>query len=139
MSYLGYRGYTILKKNFTAKEQENMRNDLTISPKTQMLGFAKLPSYPIYRESQEKIYLPKWYGIDKFGKYNISKLTKGKDIDIEFNGSIREEQVPVVQAYMKSEFGGLLELPCGFGKTVIALNILSRIKKKQLLLFIKNS
>ena len=134
MTYLGYRGYTILKNNFTAKQQETIRNDLTISPKTQMPGFAKLPSYPIYRESQEKIYLPKWYGIEKIGKYNISKLNNGKDINVEFNGSIRDEQIPVVEAYMNSELGGLIEVPCGFGKTVIALNILSRIKKKTIII-----
>lgn len=134
MSYLGYRGYTILKKNITATEQEKIRNELTIAPKNQMPGFAKLPSYPIYRESQEKMYLPKWFGFDKFGKYKKEKIKDGDDIDVSFNGSIREEQVPVVDAYMKSNHGGLLELPCGFGKTVIALNILSRIKKKTIII-----
>lgn len=134
MSYLGYRGYTILKKDITAIQQEKIRNELTISPKNQMPGFAKLPSYPIYRESQEKMYLPKWFGFDKFGMYKKEKIKEGDTIDVSFNGSIREEQVPVVDTYMKSKHGGLLELPCGFGKTVIALNILSRIKKKTLII-----
>ena len=49
MSYLGYRGYTVLKKDITASEQEKIRNELTIAPKNQMPGFAKLPAYPIYR------------------------------------------------------------------------------------------
>ena len=134
MSYLGYRGYTILKKDITAIQQEKIRNELTIAPKNQMPGFAKLPSYPIYRESQEKMYLPKWFGFDKFGMYKKEKINEGDNIDVSFNGSIREEQVPVVDAYMKSKHGGLLELPCGFGKTVIALNILSRIKKKTIII-----
>ena len=134
MSYLGYRGYTILKKNITASEQEKIRNELTIAPKNQMPGFAKLPAYPIYRESQEKMYLPKWFGFDKFGPYKKEKINNGEDINVSFNGSVREEQIPVVDAYMKSNYGGLLELPCGFGKTVIALNILSRIKKKTIII-----
>ncbi|MDB4539967.1 DEAD/DEAH box helicase family protein [Saprospiraceae bacterium] len=134
MSYLGYRGYTILKKNITASEQEKIRNELTIAPKNQMPGFAKLPAYPIYRESQEKMYLPKWFGFDKFGPYKKEKINNGEDINVSFNGSVREEQLPVVDAYMKSNYGGLLELPCGFGKTVIALNILSSIKKKTIII-----
>ena len=134
MSYLGYRGYTILKKIITASEQEKIRNELTIAPKNQMPGFAKLPAYPIYRESQEKMYLPKWFGFDKFGPYKKEKINNGEDINVSFNGSVREEQIPVVDAYMKSNYGGLLELPCGFGKTVIALNILSRIKKKTIII-----
>ena len=134
MSYLGYRGYTVLKKDITASEQEKIRNELTIAPKNQMPGFAKLPAYPIYRESQEKIYLPKWYGFDKFGPYKKEKINSGEDVNINFNGSVREEQIPVVEAYMKSKYGGLLELPCGFGKTVIALNIMSRIKKKTIII-----
>ena len=99
-----------------------------------MPGFAKLPAYPIYRESQEKMYLPKWFGFDKFGPYKKEKINNGEDINVSFNGSVREEQIPVVDAYMKSNYGGLLELPCGFGKTVIALNILSRIKKKTIII-----
>jgi len=134
MSYLGYRGYTILKRDITAIEQEKIRNELTIAPKNQMPGFAKLPSYPIYRESQEKMYLPKWYGFDTFGMYKKEKINNGEDINVNFNGSIREEQISVIDAYMKSKYGGLLELPCGFGKTVIALNILSRIKKKTIII-----
>ena len=134
MSYLGYRGYTILKKNKSASEQEKIRKDLTITPKSQMPGFAKLPSYPIYRESQEKIYLPKWYGLENYGLYKKEKITYGDDINLIFSGSVREEQVPIVDAYMKSNHGGLIELPCGFGKTVIALNILSKIKKKTIII-----
>ena len=134
MNYLGYRGYTIIKENYSAKEQEKIRNELTIAPKSQMPGFAKLPAYPIYRESQHKMYLPRWFGLEKYGKYKSSKLTNGEDINITFNGSVREEQKPVIDAYMNSEYGGLLELPCGFGKTVIALNILSRIKKKTIII-----
>lgn len=134
MSYLGYRGYTILKNTITALEQEKIRNELTIAPKNQMPGFAKLPSYPIYRESQKKMYLPKWFGMDKYGMYEREKIQDGEIIDVNFNGSIREEQKPVVDAYMKSNHGGLLELPCGFGKTVIALNILCKIKKKTLII-----
>ena len=50
-------------------------------------------------------------------------------ISIPFNGEMRDYQCKIVDIYMKTvndnKGGGLLEIPCGRGKTVMALKILS--------------
>ena len=53
---------------------------------------------------------------------------------------MRDFQKPIVQAYIDATTsastggGGLLEVPCGKGKTVMALNIISRVGRKTLVI-----
>jgi superfamily II DNA or RNA helicase len=135
-TYLGQKGYTIHKKELTIEQQKQIRNDLMIKPfvmGSPMNDAQKM--FPAYRESSNKMYVPHYYGLEKFGHPKDYKISNGTDINIEFNGKLRELQETVVWAYMShveaaKYGGGLLELPCAAGKTVIGLNIISRLKKK---------
>jgi len=140
-SYLGQKGYTIYKHEISVEKQREIKNELTIKPYTGNIGVNNnTVSYPAYRESDKKIYVPHYYGIDKFGPPKQYKLPQGVDINLEFNGALRDYQIPVVNKYIDCVTkghgcgGGLLELPCGFGKTSISLYILSQLKKKTLVI-----
>jgi superfamily II DNA or RNA helicase len=132
-TYLGQKGYTLFKNELSIEEEKQIRNDLTIKPFTHGTNEQKM--FPAYRESNNKFYIPHYYGIEKYGipkKYNISE---GDDINLEFNGKLRENQEIVVNTYIEhvnnvKYGGGLLELPCAAGKTVLALNIISQLNKK---------
>jgi superfamily II DNA or RNA helicase len=138
-SYLGQKGYTILKKELTIEQQKQIRNDLTIKPYVGCIGGGNNSNpvtYPAYRESDKKFYVPHHYGVEIFGPPKKCTLSEGDDISLEFTGSLRDYQEPVVNKYLERVSngtgggGGLLELPCGFGKTSISLYILSQLKKK---------
>jgi superfamily II DNA or RNA helicase len=135
-TYLGQKGYTISKSELTAEQQKKIREDLTIKPYVPGApGSTNLSTFPAYRESANKMYMPHYYGQEHFGKPKEIKISEGTDINIEFAGSLRPEQVPVVETYVnhvnKTGYGGgLLELPCAAGKTVLALNIIAQLKKK---------
>jgi superfamily II DNA or RNA helicase len=135
-TYLGQKGYTIPKNELTVEQEKQIRNDLTIKPFIMGSPMNNNQKYfPAYRESQNKIYVPHYYGIEKFGLPKEYKISEGYDIDLQFSGDLRENQVPVVETYInhvnKVQYGGgLLELPCAFGKTCLALNIIYRLKKK---------
>ena len=153
-AYLGPRGYTIPKSELSETQLKDIRKTLTVRPVTGggAFGAADTVEYPIYRESSNKIYLPRFYGKSVFGEVKRMAIHQGDDISIEFAGGLRPIQVPVVEAYLNavqgieiqesdSEFGqqsfgggGLLELPCAFGKTVLSLNIIARLKKKTLVI-----
>jgi superfamily II DNA or RNA helicase len=139
-SYLGQKGYTISKENLTIDQQKKIRNDLMIKPFTLNLSGTNEP-FPVYRESTNKMYLPHYYGVENFGLPKNIKMSEGVNIALEFHGKLRETQTQVVNKYVHyvSELpygvgGGLIELPCGQGKTVIALNIISRLNKKTLVI-----
>ena len=89
--------------------------------------------FSVYLESPTSLYLQKFYGINKLGSPGKMKSNEGDNIDIPFNGSLREEQLPIENLYLenaKSKGGGIISLKCGGGKTVLALHIVSILKKK---------
>lgn len=135
-TYLGQKGYTIPKNEVTIEKQKQIRNDLTIKPfvmGSPMNNDEK--TFPAYRESGNKFYVPHYYGVENFGAPKQCKISEGNDIDLDFAGKLRENQEIVVNTYIdhvnKVGFGGgLLELPCAYGKTVLSLSIISRLNKK---------
>ena len=142
-TYLGQKGYTIFKKELSIEQQKQIRNDLTIKPYTGNIGAnsSNPITYPAYRESDKKFYVPHYYGVEKFDKPKEYKISEGENIDIEFIGSLRDYQEPVVKKYIDCVTndgvgggGGLLELPCAWGKTSASLYIISQLKKKTLVI-----
>lgn len=135
-TYLGQKGYTILKNQLTINQLKSIKQDLTIQPF--VMGApttTDVKQYIVYRESSNKIYVPHYYGIQHFGKPKEYKISNGHDIHLDFNGELRPGQIPVVDTYLnhvrKEQFGGgLLELPCAFGKTCLALKIIAELQKK---------
>ena len=139
-TYLGQKGYTIAKNELTIEKQKQIRNDLTIKPYTpgSNQGGAQV-SFPAYRESSNKFYVPHYYGVENFGPPKEYKVSEGLDIDLEFAGKLRDYQEPVVNKFINHCYtaqcsGGLLELPCAWGKTSGSLYILSKLKKKTIVI-----
>ena len=136
-SYIGRRGYIIRKKFLTELQIKEIKNDLTVKPFTNNDYGVQEEPFKIYLENETKLYLPKYYGIEKFGKPDIDILPEGKDINIKFNLELKEEQkipaLKTMEAY-KNNGGGILSLPCGFGKTILALYFISQLKKKTLVI-----
>jgi len=147
-SYIGFKGYSIYKDYIDEKELKILREDMTVRPYMPKSPIQP-PSFQIYRESKTKIYIPRNYGILNYGYPDVVRIPKGHDINISFSGDLRDYQKNIVSIYINSaskknnegkEFGGggLLEVPCGRGKTVIACKIMSELKKKALVIVHKS-
>jgi len=140
--YLGKMGYTIYKDGLTPKEYKLIKDHLTVSP-----YIPKSPvqpeKYRIYLESQRKYYLPRYFGIQHFGEPDAYCIPKGDPIQLEFVGSLRTNQLPIVDAFLskvndRTGGGGLLDVPCGWGKTAMALYICSQLQVKTLVIVHKS-
>jgi superfamily II DNA or RNA helicase len=145
---LSTRGYKIPKKSITNKAIELIHKDLIINPYTfDMTGF-KDPnkeeednSYNIYTETNKYYIVPRYWGIEHFGPPVVNKISQGLDINVEFKGQMRDYQMEIVDKYMKSvgdQGGSLICLKTGGGKTVLALYIISLLKKKTIVLVHKS-
>ena len=138
-TYLGKRGYCIYKNNLSVKEQEYIRKELTVKPFIPNSSpFQNVQSYSIYKESIKKFYLPRYFGINTFGQPNEIKINKGININVKFNGTLKERQYYIANKFLNhinnNNYGGLLDLYTGSGKTVLALYLLSIIQKKTLII-----
>lgn len=131
MSYLGKKGYTLFKSDLSAIQLKKIRQDLTVKP---FSTHNNEVSYPIYRESDTKMYIPRYYGTDEFGSTD-SKLEMGCEIDVPFKGDLFDYQKEITTKFTriaKDSGGGLLDVEPGKGKTVMALKIISELKRKTL-------
>ena len=125
-----------IKKNISVEEQQALRKELNVKPFVPKSSLIKPQPFPVYRESKRKLYIPRFYGLEIYGEPDDSLINEGKKINLKFNGELREKQKPVVDKYMKhikTKGSGLLALHTGFGKTCLALNIISRINLKTII------
>ena len=68
-TYLGKRGYILVKKHFPENIISEVKKELTVTPFVNEDYGAPPESFKIYAENDEKLYLPKYYGFEKFPKY----------------------------------------------------------------------
>jgi len=137
---LSSQGYKLKKKDLTSGQVIKLIKDLTAKPRM-VQGFGPLQKpieYPIFLESKSSYYVPRFYGLQHFGPVSTTKVGSGEDIDIQFKGSLREEQIPIQQLYLDEGGGGIISLKCGGGKTVLALSIIAAIQKKTIVLVHKD-
>jgi superfamily II DNA or RNA helicase len=126
------RGYEILKESYD--DLESIKKELTVQPYSSIPEQQQDP-FPVYSEDSDYIIVPKYWGIRKFGTPSDINVPDGKNINIEFKGNLTEKQLEIqVECINKinSYGGGILQLPCGSGKTVLALSLMCHYKKKTL-------
>jgi superfamily II DNA or RNA helicase len=118
-TYIGAKGYSILKNELSITEQNKIRTDLMIKPFSPPNSIQKPQEFPVYRESNKKLYVPRFYGIKNYGEPAEILISEGEYINVPFIGSMREYQINIVNTYLqeaKKSGCGLLEIPCGRGK-----------------------
>jgi superfamily II DNA or RNA helicase len=149
-SRLTRRGYAISKSQLTDAQLEAVKRELTVTPFVpqdyQAMGGGPA-SYRVFLESENTLYVPKVFGLKRFGPPGAVKLSDGEDCSarLEFRGKMRSEQEAPCHAFLDAAHdlsgkggGGILNIPCGGGKTVIALYLACVLKKKTLIIVHKD-
>jgi superfamily II DNA or RNA helicase len=129
------RGYSIPLKQLPVHFLEDIRTELNVKPLENPNFQGVSESFPVYRISKSKVYLPRHYAIEKFGPARNFNLD-GTVINVPFQGSLRDIQQQTVEATLeafKNHFGGLVSLSTGLGKTVVGLNLISQVGLKTLI------
>ena len=146
-TYLTTRGYIIRKKSLTPRRETKLRSSLTVMPfeKQQhiMSNYGAVPTkFPLFLENPAKYYVPRFWGIENYGIPDRNELyNHGEDIGISFGGSLRPKQQTILDQYipaLEEKGGGILNLGCAQGKTVMALYTLCHFKKKTLVVVHKS-
>ena len=138
MTSLSRQGYSIKKEYYDEKDLNIVRKELTVEVQNHMFDHIEPKKYTLYRENKTKLYLPKYYGLQRFGIPDRNVIGQGETrSNMNFVGSLRDYQVEQVDAFLNacddpSKMGGIVSIGCGGGKTVIAINIACRLKLKTL-------
>ncbi len=149
--YLSKRGYAIHKDQYDKQYLETVKKELIVIPFTLEDYGAPPSSFPVFLESPKKLFLPKHYAFAKCGMpLNITMKEPSKmNADVVFAGGVRENQMEPIQLFLNScnleglytpesllthSYGGIISLPCGWGKTVIALYLAAKLGVKTLII-----
>ena len=131
---LSNNGYKIKKDEHNSSVIKEIKKDLNVNPFIYGdFGDKNEKKFSLFMESPNSLYLPRFYGQERFGKPTKNKISDGQEINIKFNGSLRKEQEPIIDSYIKAaneNGGGLISLKCGGGKTVLSLYIISLLRVK---------
>jgi superfamily II DNA or RNA helicase len=150
-AYIGKKGYTIPRSILSEEDIAFLHKDLFVKPFVPGVNYGGTQTdlasaFPVYRENQNKLYLPRFYGIHRYGIPDKNEVEPGEDIDVVFDKTLRDYQDKIVGVYIDYTNtpvsantavlggGGILEVPCGRGKTVMALKIISLLRKKTLII-----
>jgi hypothetical protein len=127
-AYLGRRGYTIPKSALSTDELAHLREELFVRAAPGIQA-DEVVAFPVYRENANKFYVPRFYGIERYGLPEKSEIPEGSDIELRFTGSLRDYQTHIIGVYLghvgsasvgggtsTEGGGGILEVPCGRGK-----------------------
>ena len=145
ITYLNNNGYHIDISSISADILKRTIDDLTVFPYKldATEDDNKKSTFLLYKYSPDRLCLivPRFYGIYKFGLPQETNFDS-EEIDIKFEYTLREKQQNVVERclkYMMKNGGGLLSVPCGFGKTICALYMASVIGLKTLIVVHKSN
>ena len=101
--YLGKKGYTLAKSGLNEKELNQLKADLTLKPQLpgqQFAGGVDINKpFPVYRENEKKIYIPRFFGIERFGEPLRDDLDAGENIALDFARELRDYQENIVKTY----------------------------------------
>ena len=141
-SVLSYKGLSIRKNKLTSLQRRKIKKDLLVTPWIpKMLKFQKgIPNPPINmnRENSTRVILPRYYAAREGFVPEIVKWPLFDEIheSVQFKGTLRDYQKPMVQKCMtgiQNKGGGVLSVPCGYGKTAMALYIVAHLRVRTLI------
>jgi len=135
---LGRLGYAVLidemDKNLIKEIKKECTVVTTVLPAFK--DFQKPKRYILYYMSKDKkmLYLPRYYAMEKLGDPDYVALTKGAPINVVCKFNPLPHQANAVKKLdilfddsNQTGAGGVLSLPCGYGKTYCAIRTVCRL------------
>ena len=130
---LSYNSYQIPISSIDINEL----NELVVSPDVNSDYGKKVKSFKLFTKDKKFYNLPREWAIKKFGEPKEINFNDKTSINIEFKGKLRDYQIDIQkqldERFSKGYGGGILCIPPGGGKTVCAINAITKLKVKTLI------
>ena len=137
------KGYIINKNNFSEKEIRKIKNQLTVKPVVHRDFAHFAEEFPVFYESSDKLYLPRYWGLENLGPPKKIDICDGEPINLKCVFEPRPIQRPIIKralSILQNPFdkfivksvknkksivkhklyggGTIISIPCGQGKCV---------------------
>jgi superfamily II DNA or RNA helicase len=134
---LGAYGYGLEKSKISEESLEKIKHDLTVE--TQVLPaykeFQKPQKYRVYSQNNKFLFVPRYYGLDVLGPPQYQALAPGRPMQndlkcIKDPMPHQQNAITVLDEVFQHKplgGGGILSLPCGYGKTYCAIRTACRL------------
>lgn len=142
MAYTSIKGYHIPIDTLSEDEYNEIKEELTVTPaENDYIENVNDFTFKVYRVNKKRnqLIVPRFYGQKKFGQ--VPEKYKYETIDVEFNGQLRDYQEPIVEQCMdhiNTFGGGILSVPCGYGKTLMSVYMSIKLGLKTFVLVDKS-
>jgi len=131
------KGYAIKKSSLTDQKAQQLRSDLTMAPKVMDKFQKMIPTFPIYYESKTRFYVPRQWGKKQFGEPEADVVSEGLVLPdaIRFRNTFppHDFQKEIISTFLEKGANGLICVPCGYGKTFMALYLAVQLKRRFLI------
>ena len=131
-------GYSIPLEKLSEADLRELKNSLTVKPHTiEAYDFGNIKSFPMYRLSEKKIYIPKFFGINKYGPAKSQYKNTWDPMKCSFKGELLDHQVDYCNILLNEILingSCLAHSTTGSGKTVMTLWLSSKLGLKTLIL-----
>jgi superfamily II DNA or RNA helicase len=131
------KGYAVKKSYLTDIQVQGLRSELTVAPKVLDKFQKDIQNFPIYAESKTRFYVPRHWGIKKFGKPEANIVSEGLELPETISFSTKfpphDFQKEIIESFIEKDGNGLICVPCGYGKTFMALNIAVLLRRRFLI------
>lgn len=120
---------SVTRSGYIVPESPEIKSELTIRPIVNTeFGFAP-PAFKVFRKAKTgELCVPYYYAREKFGVPGSDKRPEPVRVSVQFTGTLRDETRQNEAFNLAIQTGhGVLSLPCGFGKTTVALAVASRL------------
>lgn len=131
----------LTRNGYVTDYSDQVKRDLTVRPVENGIGIPS-PSFKVWRRVAEKdsrLIVPRYYGLEQFGPpTRDGRRDHTGAPNISFSGSLRAatrqpEAFDAGARAFAETGGGVLSLPCGFGKTTVALAFSAHLKARTMI------
>jgi superfamily II DNA or RNA helicase len=132
------KGYAIKKSYLNELQINKLRSELTMAPKVLDKFQKNVAHFPIYYESKTRFYVPRHWGIKTYGEPEENIVSDGLVLPdtIQLNDKFppHDFQNEIIQSFLQKNANGLICVPCGYGKTFMALHIAVKLRRRFLII-----
>ncbi len=114
----------LTRSGYICSMNQDIRQELTVRPIVNTEFTFKPPAFKVFKQKKDTACVPRFWGEEKYGPPTEDVRAEPAKMSVKFEGKLRRETHQIEAHDLAVSRGhGIISLPCGYGKTTVALAI----------------